>query len=118
MTLNIEGQLLTYDEFLTKFRLPITPKEHAVVSDAVPKTVLQLPRGSVTEVSLIDPGSSGIFLGEMDITKSKCLNKNIRNLILTVTVPCARFFWTSLYREINWKKIWLTGDKFCLNNNV
>ncbi len=80
--------------------------------------LMLLLRGSVTEVSLLDPVSSDIFLGETDITKNKCLHKYIRNLTLTVTLPSARFFRTSLYGDINWKKIWLTGDKFCLNNKV
>lgn len=38
--LNSDGNLLTYSEFLDKFGFPVTPKEYAVVCDAIPQQVL------------------------------------------------------------------------------
>ena len=46
--------------------MTVTPKEHALVSDAILKSVMQLFRGTVTEVSFISPVNS--FLGESDMT--------------------------------------------------
>lgn len=92
--------------------------EYAVVFDALLKGMLQLLRGSTFEVSMIHLFNSSIFLGEMDIIKTQCSNKYVRNLMQYVTVPPAKFFRTLLYGEIVWKKIWLVWDKFCLNNKV
>ena len=95
--LNADGQLLKYNEFLSKFQFAVTPREYAIVVDAVPRSVLQLLRGSV--LSVINPLNSGIFLGGIDITKNKCSNKHIRNCIQEVTLPSGRFFWASIFGE-------------------
>lgn len=57
---NAEGQPLRYDEFLTKFNLPITPKEYAVVFYTIPRDILQLIRGSAT--SITDSLTNTLFL--------------------------------------------------------
>ena len=58
-----------YNEFLSKFRFPVTPTEYAVVFDALLKGLLQLLRSSTLEVSMIHLLNSSIFLGETDITR-------------------------------------------------
>ncbi len=113
---NAEGQLLRYEEFLNKFRSPITPKEYSVVFDAIPRSVVRLIRGS--SVFTTDPLTNTLFLGGNDIMKNKCSNKFIRSLLLKVTVPSAKLFWSALNGDIDWRKTWLVGDKFCLNNKI
>lgn len=60
---NADGQLLTYNEFLSKFDLPVTPKEYAVVFDALPRSVQQLDGYSDIEVSVL------IFLAVYSLVK-------------------------------------------------
>lgn len=42
----------------------------------------------------------------------------MRKFIQGVVIPRGKCFWSSLYREMNWNKIWLTGDKYCINDKV
>lgn len=37
---------------------------------------------------------------------------------MTVTVPSAKLFSTTLYGDIDWRKTWQLGDTFCLNNKI
>lgn len=111
------GNLLTYGEFLFKFKLPVTPKEFAVVFDALPSGVLQLLQGT-TESAITNLHDKSILIGEVDVTKKKCSNKLIRAFLQKVTLPSGRFFWSSLFGYLNWKQIWLSAGKFCLTNKV
>lgn len=114
--LNTEGQLLRYHEFLSKFHLPVSPKEFAVVFDAIPRGILHLLRGS--GVSNKDSFNSAIFIEGLDITKKRCSNKYIRNCLQITTLPPGQFFWNSQYGDINWNKAWLVGERFCVGNKV
>uniref|UniRef100_A0A3P9LHW9 Reverse transcriptase domain-containing protein n=1 Tax=Oryzias latipes TaxID=8090 RepID=A0A3P9LHW9_ORYLA len=42
---NPHGHLLTYEEFLLKFSIPVPPREYAIVLDAIPTSLLQLFKG-------------------------------------------------------------------------
>uniref|UniRef100_A0A8C1Z089 Reverse transcriptase domain-containing protein n=1 Tax=Cyprinus carpio TaxID=7962 RepID=A0A8C1Z089_CYPCA len=116
--MNTEGQLLTYDEFLSKAKFPVSPKEYAIVFDAVPRNIIQILKYNSTDVSGSYLTTQEIFLGDIDITTKKCPNKYIRNLMHTKTLPAARSFWASQFEEINWERMWLIGDKFLLNNKI
>ncbi len=112
--LNTEGQLLRYEGFLSKFQLPASPKECAIVFDAVPRGILHLLRSS--GVSNENSFNSAIFINGVDITKKLCSNKYIRNCLQITTLPPGQFFWSSLYDDINWSKAWLAGERFCIGN--
>lgn len=116
--MNTEGQLLTYDEFLSKAKFPVSPKEYAIVFDAVPRNIIQILKYNSTVVSGSYLTTQEIFLGDIDITTKKCPNKYIRNLMHTKTLPAARSFWASHFEEIKWERMWLIGDKFLLNNKI
>lgn len=84
-----------------------------MVFDAIPRSVLQLIRGST--VPLTNPLSNALFHGEIDI-KNKCL-------IHLLEASC----WLQLYAQqnqraeygdVDWRKSWLLGDKFCMNNTI
>ncbi len=45
------------------------------------------------------------------------LGERVRTRVGGVTPP-ARFFWLSVFGDVNWRKAWRTVDKFYINNNV
>lgn len=69
-------------------------------------------------VSNEDSHGSAIFIDGIDITKKRCSNKYIRNCLQITTLPPSQFFWNSQYGEINWRKAWLVGERFCIGNKV
>ncbi len=118
---NDGGQLLSYQEFLNKFQLPVPPKEFAVVIDALPRGVLQLYKCSGTRDLTLPPAGTfdnSVFVGEVDIIKKKCSNKYIRNCMLSPWLPSGQSFWSSCYGDISWPEAWMAGEKLCLNNKV
>lgn len=65
--------LLKIQELLDKFKIPLKPKEYAIVVDAIPESVLtHLPFNVEDCVENID------IVGT-DLLKEKCSNKNLRN---------------------------------------
>uniref|UniRef100_A0A3B3RJW6 Reverse transcriptase zinc-binding domain-containing protein n=1 Tax=Paramormyrops kingsleyae TaxID=1676925 RepID=A0A3B3RJW6_9TELE len=115
---NSHGYLLSYTEFLQKFRLPIRPRDFAIVIDAIPKSVTILLKNYISEgISIVNP-CGNIFIGNVDVLKQKCSNKIIRNALRSVSLPAARFFWSSLFDNISWVKAWNLSNKFCINNKI
>ncbi|MED6253733.1 hypothetical protein ATANTOWER_031938 [Ataeniobius toweri] len=49
------------------------------------------------------------------VCQKKCFNRFIRSLLQEVALPSGRFYWSSLYGEIDWNLVWLIGEKYCLN---
>ncbi len=78
---NQEGLLLTYSEFLSKFKIPITPKEYAVVMDAVPSGLKMLckntcPQSSIQSLDLVDTAVGRIYF----LSSVKHNNRQVRAL--------------------------------------
>lgn len=107
------GLLLSYDEFLNKFGIPITLKEYADVFDAVPESGQQMVRNSLYDNRQPAEEGSSIFFGDLDILNKKCSNKQIWNVIVGNCIPSMQCFWSTIYGNINWKKAWLS-DKYCI----
>ncbi len=49
--LNSDGYLYSYSEFLNKYNIPVTPREFAIVMDAIPCRALTLLKGSARSQS-------------------------------------------------------------------
>ncbi len=47
--MNSDGVLLSYTEFLDKFKIPIRPREYTIVMDALPSKVLCLLKNDCNE---------------------------------------------------------------------
>ncbi|CAJ1073570.1 hypothetical protein H4Q32_018840 [Xyrichtys novacula] len=116
--LNNHGFLLSYEEFMLKFQLPVTPKQYAVVFDALPQGVLQLLKGSERTAAIPGNYTCDIFVGGIDITKRPCSNRLLRSCLQPKTLPRGQTNWSVQLGEINWSNAWLVGEKFCLNNKV
>lgn len=107
--------LLSYSESLQKCKLPITPKEYAVVFDAIPTGSLQFLKNCNTiESNFV---SKHIFIGDVDIWNNPCSNRHIRNALEWVTPPAAEFFWSSIVSDLQWKKSCIL-NKYCIKNKV
>ncbi len=101
-----------------KFKIPIRPREYAIVMDAIPRKVLCLLKNDCNENPNLDYITNSIFIGNINIKKKNIPNKYIRNLVNYVTYPPARFFWSSIFGDLNWRKAWRMVDKFFVNNKV
>lgn len=110
-----------YDEFLKKYEVPVTPKEYAVVFDAIPQGALRLLKDCSKDTTCntnIGQWRDGIFLGDIDILNKRCSNKDIRNIIVGNTTPPSQHVWVSLYGSVNWKKAWNVTNTYCLTNKI
>lgn len=114
--MNNDGVLLSSTEFLEKFKIPISPREYAIVMDAIPiKVILCLLKNDCNENPNLDYITNSIFIGHINILKNNIPNKYIRNEVNYVTYPPARFFWSSIFGDLDWRKAWRTVDKFFVN---
>ncbi len=116
--LNDQGLLLSYEEFLLKFQLPVTPKKHAVIFDALPQGVLQLLKGTERNTAVTENYKCEIFVGEVDIIRKSCSNRYLRRCLHSTTLPRGQIYRSAQFGEINWHKVWLADDQFCFNNKV
>ena len=61
---NAEGLLLSYKEFLSLYKVPVTPKDFAIVLDAIPSGVAMLfrnmSRPDPQSLPSIDPVDSSV----------------------------------------------------------
>uniref|UniRef100_A0A3B3IEX6 Reverse transcriptase zinc-binding domain-containing protein n=1 Tax=Oryzias latipes TaxID=8090 RepID=A0A3B3IEX6_ORYLA len=112
---NPHGHLLTYEEFLLKFGIPVPPREYAIVLDAIPTSLLQLFKGIYNTSQL---RTQTIILDNVDICVNSVSNKQIRNLLHTTTLPAWKFYWESKFVDINWTYAWTISNKYCLNNKI
>ena len=87
--------LLAYAEFLSKFNFLVTPKKYAVF-DALWSDVLQLLQGMIADTPISEV---------VDATEKKCSSKLTRIFLQKVILPSGRFFWSSLFGDLNWNKI-------------
>ncbi len=70
LSLNIVSHYHTQN-FLKKFKIPVTPKEYAVILSAVPSGLIQL-NCNLAEVNIIR--DKHVFTGDIDILNKTCRN--------------------------------------------
>ncbi len=117
--LNNDGVVLTNKDFFNKFKIPVRPKEFAVVMDAIPKNVLTLLKSASQEKYLIfEEIKSKILTGNTNIIRNRLSNNYIRNILNNIVYPPAHFLWSSVFGDVNWRKAWQTVDKFFINKKV
>ena len=85
--------------------------------DAIPLGVLALLR-NVSPTQYSTYATSDIFLGKFNIMKERCCNKYIRNLVCASSLPNSRFYWASVFEDIDWTIVWKISNKFCITNKV
>ncbi len=89
--INKNGELLSHAEFLQKFKIPVTPKEYAVILNAIPSDSVQLLKTChFAEDNIIR--DKHILIGDIDVLNKACINQRIRNALNCVTPPGAKFF--------------------------
>lgn len=102
---------------MNKCKIPVKPKEFSFVMDAVPKKALILLTNTsqVKDLNLADI-KNNIFIGITNIIQNKVSNNYIRNILNNIVNHPAHFFWSSVFGELNWHKVWQTVDTFYINN--
>lgn len=80
---------MTHTEFLRNF--PVTPREFAIVLDAIPKSVWFLPR-TVFQKNLTWITCGKIFIDNVEVLKQQCSNKVIRNALCFGVLICGKSF--------------------------
>ncbi|CAI5676219.1 unnamed protein product [Oreochromis niloticus] len=118
---NPNVQLMSYSEFLNTYKFPATPKEYAILFDAIPTGIIMLFKGiqpCISSVSLPNPLDSHI--GRICLINHSKSNKNIRALFQTesLTIPHVVSFWNSFVSDINWKRAWTIPNKYLVTNKV
>ena len=112
--------MLTYNEFLSEYNIPVRPREFAIVFDAIPSGLKILLSASSSGV-ITETTPPDLYIGNSDpFLSAKTNNKCIRELILrgTISKPASVFVWNNLYFDIDWKKAWLLPRNFCVSNKV
>ncbi len=78
-----------------------------VIFYAIPSKMVSLLRNSAHSINIAQqPLICDIFIGDINIVKDKCSNRYIRNVLKMNYVPCSSVFWSSKYKNIEWKKVW------------
>ncbi len=120
--LNSDGYLYSYSEFLNKYNIPVTPREFAIVMDAIPCRAFSLLKGSArSQFSLSKIHTFDTMLGKICfLSLSSGRNKRIRQLFQAeiTSLPCIVSHWNGLYDNIPWKKAWTLSSKYLITNTV
>ncbi|KPP57291.1 hypothetical protein Z043_125005, partial [Scleropages formosus] len=120
---NSSGQLIRYDEFMTKYKIAVTPKEFGRLFDVIPSGVIMLFRNqqpSLTPASPdMDPCSSAV--GQICFSASFCRNNRAIRAFFQrdiVTVPYVIPYWNIFTDDIPWIKVGTVPVKFLLTDKV
>lgn len=114
--INEFGEIISYNNLITKYQIPVSYLEYIIISTAIPKGLRQLLKGSTfIQTQKIE---KQVFIGQIDVTTKKCSNKFIRNNIQSASRPAAISHWNSVYGEIDFSRAWLVGKKLCINNKI
>ncbi|XP_051736240.1 uncharacterized protein LOC127505029 [Ctenopharyngodon idella] len=120
---NQDGYLFTYQEFLSHYNIPVTPKQFAIVFGAIPNGVIMLFKGcnsflSSSEIPLPDPADT--YVGRICFKSTVKNNREICFLFLHdwVSTPHVVSRWNNLVENILWKKVWTFPNKYLLVNKV
>ncbi len=90
--------------FLKKINIPVKPKYYAVIFDVISSKFVSLLRNSSHINADQQPLNCDILcIGDINIVKDKCSNRYIRNVLKKNFVPCSTVFWSSKYKNIEWK---------------
>lgn len=112
-----DGVLLSYGEFLDKFKLPISAKDYAVVFDAIPSGLLQLMRAA-DAFDLNITNDLNVKLDGISILDKKCNNNFLRQICRPFRIPPAKSFWNSRFKDINWEEAFIISRRYCVINKI
>ena len=115
--LHHDGHLLSYGEFLDKFKLPISAKDYAVVFDAIPSGLLQLLR-SANAVDLNVTFDFNLRLEGISIVDKKCNNNFLRQICCSFRIPPAKSSWNSRFQDIKWDEVFMVFMRYCVTNKI
>ncbi len=120
---NDNSQLSTYEEFLSVYGFPVTPREYSIVFDAIPDGVRQLLLCATKGKSCITPDLTpdNIYIGNLcPLLSDRDTNQCIRNIIQRdiVSKPAAVFYWNNIYNDIDWENTWVLSKKFLITNKI
>ncbi|XP_061918733.1 uncharacterized protein LOC133659905 [Entelurus aequoreus] len=117
---NKEGQLFNYQEFVNHFKVPVTPKQFAIVFDAIPTGVVMLYRAYSSPLSAVkivnDPLDTPV--GKLCFDQKN--NRKIRSLFQNdcVSVSYVIALWNNIVNDICWVKTWSLPNRYLLTNKV
>ncbi len=121
---NNQGLLLRYSEFLSKYQIPITSKEFAVVMGAIPSGLCMLLKNCrySSTVTASFPNPCDTPVGQICFSESRNKNYRIRSLFLEnlISAPHVKHFWNNLFDNLNWKKsmVFNQVSLFLSQNNI
>lgn len=119
--INADGYLYSYSEFLNKYNIPVTPREFAIVMDAIPYGAITLLRNSARSQFSMSAHPFDTMIGKICFSSnSSGRNRRIRQLFQNeiVSLPYTVSFWNGQFVNIPWKKVWTLASKYLITNKV
>ncbi len=115
---NNEGNLFTFADFCSRYKIPIALKEFTVLTRAIPAGVHMLFKCSVHTSALSVCPPRPEHTSASSICKPK--NHQIRSLFLKeiIYTPHVIFYWNNIFNNVNWTQVWSLLQKFLLTNKV
>ncbi|XP_051811827.1 LINE-1 reverse transcriptase homolog isoform X1 [Acanthochromis polyacanthus] len=120
---NESGLLYSYSEFLERYKVPVPPREYAIVFDAIPSGLRMLCKCSNFKppvvVSPCDPTKT--YVGKICFSMlSSGRNGRIRALFQEniTSAPAAIAHWAKSVPDVQWKYTWTLPQRFFLTNKV
>uniref|UniRef100_A0A8C5H190 Reverse transcriptase zinc-binding domain-containing protein n=1 Tax=Gouania willdenowi TaxID=441366 RepID=A0A8C5H190_GOUWI len=117
---NSNGQLMSYSETLYTFKFPISPKQYAILFDAISIGIQMLFKNHFLPHPLSLPSPLETDIGMTCFRQSKKSNKKIRSLFQNdvISIPYIKSFWNGFVADIRWKKVWSIPSKYLITNKV
>lgn len=120
--INADGHLYSYSEFLNKYNIPVTPRDFAIVMDAIPYGAITLLRDSAkSQISMSVVHPFDTMIGNICfLSNSSGRNRKIRQLFQNeiVSLPYIVSYWNGQFINIPWKKVWTLSSKYLITNKV
>lgn len=92
--INDQRLLLSHEEFMLTFQLPVTLEEYIVIFDAAPQGVPQLLKFAERNDAVAESQNCEIFVGKVAITRKSCSNRHVRRCLQTI-LPHGQYNWTA-----------------------
>ena len=118
---NPDGSLMTYNEFILKYKIIIPINEFNIIMNAIPDGVIMLFKGTAQQnPTLLPLDPTKLKIGQICFSATRNSNRRIRSLFQKdiVSVPYVVTYWNTFIDNLNWKKIWNLPARYMINNKV
>lgn len=110
-----EGQIIKYETFINTLQFPITFKEYQSITQCIPHGLRILMKDR-QEIHL--PVNNKLYINGIELLNCNCNNGHIRNSMLQKKIIQPKFYWESVFGNIQWETTWTLPLKYCIYNKI